>query len=302
MKYFSLILSVVLFLPVLSYGQAAAGVIAQKQRETSLLSHVLNDRTRAEGRDDINRINSNGTIDDRLKLARIREFYRIPSEQEQKSIAPDAEDQSRFADILKNKNAGLLRLMPDLGCDEVTLQASRSERCDELTIPGGGAAFSFRTRTHRPWRFADLIYDGRSFLAFGQGSQGFLANIGDVELDQLNDSSPGMKFMTDFVPATQFEKIRDQNQAFSNRVIDGDHVYSKVVPVKMNVTYLMRSIAYKAYVEREFEGVRFNELSFDKRTDVLVAFRVVRMSPDRSVTLLWRELRNIDSPKIADSK
>lgn len=302
MKFLSLALSITLLSGSIAYGQAGTGVVRQKEREASLLSHTLNERTRADGRDDINRINSNGTVEERLKLERIRELYRNPTDQEQRAVAPDTEDLSKYADLLKNKNFGLVRLMPDYGCDEITFQTNRSDRCDMLKIPGGGAAFSFRTRTHRQWRFADLIYDGRSFLAFGQGSQGFLANIGDVQLDQLNDSSPGLKFMTDFVPATQFEKIKEQNLSFSRRVIDGEHVYSKVVPAKINVTYLLRSIAYKAYVARDFEGVRFNELSFDKRTDIIVAFRVVRMSPDGSLTLLWREMRNLDSPKIADPR
>lgn len=304
MKDAALVVLLLLILSPLAYSQfsAAAGVRAQKERETSLLVHTVNERTRGEGRDDIHRINSNGTIEERLAVGRIKALYRNPTEQEQKLIAPDPQDLEGYSDLLNAKKYGLVRMMPDLGCDEVTLQTSRSGRCDTLTIPGGGAAFSFRTRSHRLWRFADIIFDGRSFLAFGQGSQGFLADIGDVPLGKLNENSSGLRFMNDFVPATRFEQIAEQNQSFVKRVIDGDHVYSKVVPAKPNTTFILRSIAYKAYVPRDFEGIRFNELSFDKRSDITVAFRVVRISPDGSVTLLWRELRRLDAPRIADEK
>lgn len=297
MKYLLLLLLLTVSMAS-AQSPGADGVVRQKEREASLLTKTLNDRARAEGRDDVTRISRNGTVEERLAVERIRTLYREPSESEKRTVAPDPDLTLRYADLLKEKNNGLVRLMPDLGCDEITFRAQRSEKCDQLTIPGGGAAFSFRTKNHRQWRLADLIYDGRNFVAYGQGSQGFLTNLGNVPIVQVTSVSPGVHFMAKFEPANRLDLIFNQNRAFTDRVIDGDHVYSKIIPAKLDTTIVLRSVAYKAHVERDFEGIRFNELSFDKRIDVLIAFRVVRLADDGSVTILWRELSRTDSPKI----
>jgi hypothetical protein len=51
-------------------------------------------------------------------------------------------------------------------------------------------------------------------------------------------------------------------------------------------------------VPRAVRGISYNELDFDKRRDVIVAFRVVRMDPDGSISILWKQLADGESPKL----
>jgi hypothetical protein len=53
----------------------------------------------------------------------------------------------------------------------------------------------------------------------------------------------------------------------------------RTLPVKLNSTYLMRSMTFR-------------------EADVLVAFKVVRIDSDGSVTLLWKLLKKYKVPNI----
>ncbi len=296
----SFLLVVLLFATVAAAAQNPAmdGVIQQKHREASLQAHVINDRAGKNKKSEILRIEANGTVEEKMRLQAVRYHYRTPTDTELARIAPDPDVSQANSKITADKKYSLIRMMPDLGCDEITLMPGRSAKCDEYTLPGGGAAYSFRVKNYRPWRLADLIYDGKNFLAFGQVSQGFIVKLGDTKLEDLTLRSPGMKFLTDFSPATDPQKMAQQNAAFADGVADGSVRYAKIVPAEVGTTYVIRSIAYQADVPREMEGLKFNEFDFDKRTDVIVAFRVLSKGDDGSVTILWRELRSVDAPVI----
>lgn len=62
-------------------------------------------------------------------------------------------------------------------------------------------------------------------------------------------------------------------------------------------TYALRAVAYRGKVIRSMAGIRYNELEYDRRRDVIVAFRVVDMDSE-GVTIVWRKLADIESPKI----
>ena len=44
-------------------------------------------------------------------------------------------------------------------------------------------------------------------------------------------------------------------------------------------------------------GIRYNELDYDKRRDVIVAFRIVQIEKD-GLTLVWRKLADSEPPRI----
>lgn len=278
---------------------AMDGVIQQKQREASLQAHVINDRAGKNKKSEIQCIEANGTVEEKMRLQAVRNHYRMPTEAELAAIAPDAGTIQANSKFTSDRRFGLIRMMPDMGCDEITLMPGRSVKCELFSLPGGGAAFSFRIKNYRTWRLADLIFDGKNFLAFGQVSQGFIVRLGDTRIEELTLKSPGMKFLADVAPATDPQKMAEQNAAFVDGVSDGSVRYAKIVPAEVGTTYVIRSIAYQADVPREMEGLRFNEFDFDKRTDVIVAFRVLSKGDDGSLIILWRELRNSEAPVIA---
>ena len=59
----------------------------------------------------------------------------------------------------------------------------------------------------------------------------------------------------------------------------------------------MRSIAYRGNYYRAIDGFLYDELDFDKRKDVTVAFRIIRRD-EESVTIIWKQLVEKDSPKV----
>lgn len=232
-------------------------------------------------------------------LRQIKKLYRLPDDDEEELLAPEKAAASKYSDFLKNGKSGIVKLMPDLGCDDLTLQQTRSPKCDHYTIPGGGSGFSFRTGTHRQWLFADLVFDGRYFFAFGQFSQGFMAQLPGTSIDNVDLHSEGVKFVSDFVPATGSQEVSKQNLQFVDGVRQGSFLYGKLLPVTDDGTYVMRSIAYRGRIIRQhLDGTEYNELDFDKRGDVIVVFRVVGRSPDGGITILWKQLQRRDAPKM----
>ena len=79
--------------------------------------------------------------------------------------------------------------------------------------------------------------------------------------------------------------------------IDG-FVYGRGVKVNPKRTFVLRSIAYRGKYLRSEEGVVYNELGFDRRRDVIVAFRIAEVSPDGSITVVYRILKDVKSPKL----
>lgn len=281
-------------------------ILLKEAGERRMAQMAEDQRRRSVALDNLRRENERRhrpeSADKRIRLDRIKEFYRFPSEQEGALLAPDSGDVAKYAKFLAKGKAGLIKIMPDFGCDEMSLQKTFSQKCESFTMPGGGSGFSFRVKNHRPWRFSDIVFDGQHFIAFGELSQGFMTRLSDRPIDEVNLNSEGSKFLMDFVPATEFEAVSTQNLSFVNGRTEGNFTYGKVFPVAEVVVYILRSIAYRGDVSRTFEGVSYNELDFDKRLDIVVAFQVVRRSSDGSITLLWKELQRKDSPRMTNVK
>lgn len=258
----------------------------------------------AESRSNYRRIepaqNSSPRIITSANILRLTEYlYRNPTKEELKNIAPETTDKEKYANFLKQSNTGLIRLMPDFGCNENTKIVVASDECVKYSMPGNGSAFSFRTKNYRIGRLADLLFKNNAFHAVGILSQGMLVNIGDVELEKLSLDNAGMLFINNFQPATDFKKAKLQNDELVKGVKSGEYFYRKAIAATENKTYILRSIAYTGKVFRSERGLIYNEFEFDKRIDVTVAFQVVNKHPDGSITILWKGLAKKDSPKLS---
>ena len=233
----------------------------------------------------------------------IRNLYRKPNKKEAELLIPRIEDQRKYADFLQQPNTGLVKLMPDLGCGENPKVLVVSEVCTQYTMPGGGSAYSFRKETYRIWRLADLLHKDGIIHAIGARSQGILVTLGDVPLENVSLKTEGVKFLTDFVPETEFEEAKKQNRQFLEGIRQGAFYYRKALRAVEDSTYVFRSVAYRGKFYRSVRGVVYNELDFDKRRDVIVAFRIVRQDESNgSITLLWKELANVKSPALKVEK
>src|SRR4051794_26633765 len=138
-------------------------------------------------------------------------LYRRSTAAELSLLAAGDEDRIKYSTFLKQPGTGLIKLIRDFGCDDYSSVPRNEQVCQQFTMPGGGSAFSFRQADYQFWKLADLLYDGKAFIAFGQMSLGFMVDIGNVPLESARPDSKDLGFMMDFVPAQDSDQAVKQN-------------------------------------------------------------------------------------------
>jgi hypothetical protein len=225
-------------------------------------------------------------------------LYRKPSGKELEAIAPDSQFALKYGQFLKLPDTGIFRLVPDSGCAPNSKVVNAREDCLKYSMPGAGNSYSFRTENYRIRHLADITYNNGSLHVTGIFMHGMLARLGDVPLESTTLNSPGMKFITDFKPSTSFSEVVQIDASFKKGIEVAGYKYAMSAPVESGVTYAFRGVAYRGRVVRVASGIRYNELDFDKREDVTVVFRVIEKADDGSITIIWRQLAERESPKI----
>ena len=229
----------------------------------------------------------------------LEEIYRNPTDEELATIAPSSEDTDRFAEFLRQPNTGLFKLVSDKGCFSDSKIVVIKPECQQYTVPGAGSAYSFRVNTYRVPSVADLVYKENKFTGGETLTQEIFVEIGDVPLDTVNLKTAGMKFLIDFNAKTDANKLKETAAQLASGIEKDGFQYRSALNVNADSTYLLRSIAYEGTLLRTFDGrIFYNEVDWDKRKDVIVAFRVVRKDADKNITILWKELAKKDAPKI----
>lgn len=232
----------------------------------------------------------------------VDKLYRKTNKKDLKKLDFNQQDFTNFAPFLREKNTGLIKLLPDAGCDKGTSVLVVTEACLKYDFPGAGSAYSFRLADYRSHQLSDLIFSGDRFYSNSVWTQGIFVTVGDVPLEQLNLQTPELKYLVDFQPSNEQEKALTFQKQLLNGVKANGFLYTQVVGLEENTTYALRSVAYNGKFYREVKGVIYDEFSFDKRKDILVGFRVIRKESDGGVTVLWKELSRKDSPKLISTK
>ena len=274
---------------------------------------LVEDATRQEGlrrQDDVNRRSEalrnaekfpvKEDKDSKIYQQYIKPLYRDLTKEEENLMAADDEDLKTFAGFLSQSNTGLTKLIADKNCDENEKVANVSPNCQKYTMPGAGASFSFRTNNYRIRHLADLNYTGRNFRAFGVLNHGIFVNLGDIPLEKIDLQTEAVKKLMSFEPAKDFKQAQEFAVQLDKGIESNGFVYRNILPASENSTYVLRSIAYKGSLIRTIGGISYDELEFDKRKDIIIAFRVVRRDSDGNVTILWKELSNKNSPKLKE--
>ena len=228
----------------------------------------------------------------------IRPFYRKTTKEERSLLAPNEEDFTKHRGFLSQKKAGILRLIIDKGCVVNPKVVSAKPHCAKFSMPGAGSAYSFRYYDYRLVHLADLNFRKNTFQALGTLTHGIMVNLGNVSLEDINVKTKGMNFLAKFKPAKDLPKAAD----IANKLVKGINKdgfkYASVLPVKENMTYALRSVAYKGESLKKVGKIVFNEFELDKRKDIIIAFRVVRFHPNEDVTILWKEIQSRKAPKM----
>jgi hypothetical protein len=191
-------------------------------------------------------------------------------------LAPSPSDRTAFAGFLRMPNTGLIRLLPREVYDSETYHTKR-----RLNIRGGGAYYSFADLTHAYGFGNDIELDHNILsVGFAGADYGMLTNLGGRSLEEVTLIDPRTRFMAEYKPAKPEPDARFEFRRFQNGVTIDGVLYRSKLPVQVGTTYLLRSIVYR-------------------KSDVLVAFRVVRKDTDGSVIIAWKVLKEYRVPQLA---
>ncbi len=227
-----------------------------------------------------------------------RVIYRKPSKEEIQIFAPSPSLLEKYAFFLRQPDVGIIKLNSDSSCVENSEIVTAKETCLQYAIPGAGTAYSFRFKNYRLSRLADLILSKGILKTDGVLQQGIMVNLGDVSLQDITLQTKGLKYLVDFRPAVDAEGLLEIDGKLSKGIEADGFLYRLGFYVSDQVTFALRSIAYNGKYMRSVKGVLYNELDFDKRKDIIVAFRVVEIEANGNITILWKMLFQGDAPAL----
>lgn len=146
-------------------------------------------------------------------------------------------------------------------------------------IRGGGAFYSFYRKTHEYGQGSDISLEQGNFgVGFAGADYGFIADLGDIPLSEINKTTKGVAYLSGYIPPTDEADAREENKKGWRPGFEVDGVtYLNRVPAAAGHTYVIRSV------------------NLD-RSDVLVAFRVYRKDADRSYIIFWKLLEQFEKP------
>ncbi len=218
----------------------------------------------------------------------------------------DPADLKKYNGFLNGDKTGILRLFPNMNC--VTSKLIRIDGECAQFVPGS-SYFSFRTKQYSDTMNQDMGFVLGELISGGFFSQGIFVPLGNVPLENVTMDQPGVKYLADLQPDTEVSAARARAPLFRAGVDAGGFTYASHAKAVENNTYAFRLIAYKlantlspASSDSSTMDLLFLSLTFDKRVDSVIAFRVVRLEPGGNATILWKELRKKDGPKLKFAK
>ena len=271
LKHFSLPLSLTLFV-LTSCGEALCQSAQEKQAaRESVLREEAEARRNEHARQRLENIRRQARPPVRRTWV-IKEKYKLTS-RDKKLLAPTPEDRSTYADFLRQPETGLFRLLPYQVGDARTVLAADVEKSRVLTS-GVGSLYSFSKRRYGADKWSEILFrDGLLNVGITDESIGLLTALGDVPIELITPSSPGVAELSGFVPATDHTlavKLHLQSKA---ALEIGGFPYRSSSPALINTTYALRSISHS-------------------RSDVIIVFRVLHEASNGGITVLWKRMNN----------
>lgn len=216
------------------------------------------------------------------------------------SLQPEKKYRKMFEGILKQSNTGLIKISGPKDCRVVELENSKSnDPCAASVLAGGGKAFSFRHREHSSFADSDLQRNGNDLVVQGSFAFGLITSLDDVPFESVSLQTKAVISALQFNFSPLIDDIdRQEKELFDGMKINGV-TFTSQLPIMQNTTYLMRSIACQAVV-KSVAGSKSKQIfrNDKKRFDVVVAFRIIDIHGDGSLTMIWKEINRQDSPTI----
>lgn len=225
-------------------------------------------------------------------------LYRKASSRELEAISPDPAIKQQYAALISRPGSGMFRLVPDAGCATNYKVVSAKDECLKYSMPGAGSSYSFRSEGYRVRQLADVTFRDNSFHITGLFMHGFIGKLEDEPFETLDLTTPRLSFVSEFKPSINADNVHEVDAKLGQGVEQDGLRFAKSAPVERDGVYVLRAVAYRGKVVRTAAGIRYNELDYDKREDVTVAFKVVEVGDDGSITIIWKMLAEKASPKI----
>jgi hypothetical protein len=225
-------------------------------------------------------------------------IYRKPGRDETEVLAVAEAILGKYASFLRSPDAGVVKLNGDASCLSNSEIIIATENCSRYRFPGAGVAYSFRIEGYRMPRLADLILFNGAFRSDGVLQHVAMVELGDRPVDDVTLDSSGMKYLVEIQPIIDREASAKFDEDLARGITANGFLYRMGHPVKPDTTYALRSIAYRGKYIRTVDGIPYDELDYDKRRDVIVAFRVVEIDAQSNVTILWKRLKDVEAPKL----
>ncbi len=277
-------------MPTPSAAEAEAERVRQNQKFKRLRTPVQQSGAKASGRVILKKL-------PKVKMSQLPKLKVTDRDQELTSM--NSQDAIEFQDFLKTSKTGFVRLHDASACPENVINVNSP--CP-FNIYGNATTYSFREKTYFLGENADIKYSSSILEILGTYTLGFLSNLGDIPLENLNLESKGIKPMVDFTPSLVPEVVKNNYLDAQRGFKIGDYVYKMQTPIIENNTYVLRSIAYRGDLKLRNEELKKPVVVDGKRTDIVIIFRVIRKHKDNSISILWKELQQKSSPTLKVKK
>lgn len=229
-------------------------------------------------------------------------LYRKLNEKELKMLQPYERYRKQYAKLLAEKDTGMFRIIPDQGCEGDGKVVNASPICRKFGFPGAGSSYSFRMDSHRISRLSDITLVGNSLRADGVFNGAMFVQLGNVPISEVDLNTSGLRYLSNYQTFTEAKDALKAAKLLAKGVKKDGFIYGRGVFAIKDTTFAMRSIAYRGKLLRSEAGVVYNELDFDKRRDIIVAFRIIDVAPNGILTIVWKMLRQTKSPKLKMEK
>jgi hypothetical protein len=240
--------------------------------------------------------------------------------EQKKFLAASVEDQTKFADFLKQPNTGIIRLFPQ-GKFGSTHTVSADESEGVLSVKGGGAFYSFSKKTHVFGLWSDLcLRENVLYTGIDKQSFGLFTVLGDVPLESVTMKNPEVDYLHKLIPPKRFSEVAAQRTHNAEGFKVDEIHYGSAFRVMANLTYVIRSINYKrpdslsllSYPRSTGETLEDSNSGLQRTpsvipqpyegADVLIAFRVIRYDPEEGITIVWKQLKKSSAPELKSEK
>lgn len=200
---------------------------------------------------------------------------------ERKVLMPTSEDVKASAEFLRQSGTGIFRLMHvDKQTHRKVVTADNPAVSGDVLLFGGGAQYSFTKKNHNADKWSDIRWEDDFFLTgVGGESVSPMVTLGDLRLEDITLDSKGIGYLAKLVPAEFETAAEKQFHQFEAGVSEDGFNYGLSAQWKVDTTYAVRSVKYG-------------------RSDLLVAFRVIRQDSNGSLIILWKKLKSYTTPTL----